>query len=324
MLFRQLEYFVALAREQHFARAAAACYVSQPALSSAIHKLEQELNVTLINRGHAFQGLTPEGERLVIWAKRILSEHDAFKAEVKAVRSGITGTLRLGATPTASTTASLPIEAFAAIHPLARIRIQTRLASDELARMLTDFELDGAIMASGPAEHGGLETVPLYEEHYVVIVPQELVADGDAAMPWVEAHRLPLALLDQRMHSRKLIDQAFAEHGIVLEPQVETDSVASLHSLVRTGRWASIVPRSWLYSRGGPSAPGIVTLPDAVVHQTMVVAISSIEPGSLIARSFAQTSAALDLDEFLAIREPYAAMDPRAPAADGTGHVSGG
>ena len=56
MLFRQLEYFVAVAREQHFARAAEACYVSQPALSASIAKLERELNVTLINRGHNYRG----------------------------------------------------------------------------------------------------------------------------------------------------------------------------------------------------------------------------------------------------------------------------
>ena len=89
MLFRQLEYFVAVARERHFARAAEACYVSQPALSASIAKLERELNVTLINRGHNYQGLTPEGERLVVWAKRILAEQEAFKAEVAAVQSGI-------------------------------------------------------------------------------------------------------------------------------------------------------------------------------------------------------------------------------------------
>ncbi|WP_346921795.1 helix-turn-helix domain-containing protein [Glutamicibacter creatinolyticus] len=61
-MLRQLEYFVALAREQHFARAAAACYVSQPALSEAIRKLEAELGVPLVRRGHSFQGLTAEGE----------------------------------------------------------------------------------------------------------------------------------------------------------------------------------------------------------------------------------------------------------------------
>jgi len=302
MLFRQLEYFVALAREQHFARAAAACYVSQPALSSAIQKLEQELNVSLINRGHAFQGLTPEGDRLVIWAKRILTEHDAFKAEVRAVQSGLTGTLRLGATPSASTTVSLPVEAFAAVHPLAKVRIHTRLAADELVRMVSEFELDAALMPSGPAKEGGLETVFLYDEYYVLIVPQELLPDRDATVPWVEAHRLPLAMLDERMHSRALVDQAFAEKGIVIEPQVETDSIASLFALVRTGRWASIVPRTWFYSRGGLSGPGITVMDEPVVTQRIAVAINPTEPGSLIARSFAQAAAVLALNELFAIR----------------------
>ena len=304
MLFRQLEYFVAIAKEQHFGRAAEASYVSQPALSSAIHKLEQELNVTLINRGHAFEGLTPEGERLVIWAKRILAEHDAFKAEVRAVQSGLTGTLRVGATPTASTTVSLPVEAFAAIHPLAKVRIQTRLSSDDLVRMLSEFELDAAVMASGPADEAGLETVPLYDEDYVLIVPRELLPDRGTSMPWVEAHRLPLAMLDQRMHSRKLIDRAFADKGIVIDPQVETDSIASLYALVRTGRWASIVPSNWLFARVGPTGPDIVTMAEPVARQRIVVAIGSSEPGSLIARSFAKTAAALSLNELFAVSPP--------------------
>jgi DNA-binding transcriptional LysR family regulator len=304
MLFRQLEYFVALAREQHFARAAAASYVSQPALSSAIQKLEQELNVTLINRGHAFQGLTPEGDRLVIWAKRILAEHDAFKAEVKAVQSGLTGTLRLGSTSAGSTTLSLPVEAFAAVHPLAKVRIHTRLSSDELVRMLLEFELDATLMASEPAAEAGLETVPVYEEQYVLIVPQELLPDHDTTMPWVDAHRLPLALLDRRMHGRKLVDQAFAERGLVIEPQVEADSIATLYALVRTGRWASIVPRTWFFTRGGLHGPGIVVMADPVVRQKIVVAINPTEPGSLIARSFEQTAASLALNELFAIGSP--------------------
>ncbi|WP_426515518.1 LysR family transcriptional regulator [Diaminobutyricibacter sp. McL0618] len=302
MLFRQLEYFVALAREQHFARAAAASYVSQPALSSAIHKLEQELNVTLIYRGHTFEGLTPEGERLVIWARRILAEHDAFKAEVQAVKSGLTGTLRLGAVPTASTTAALPIEAFAAVHPLASIRVQTRLSSDDLLRMIADFEIDAAIMAREPADSAGLESVALYEEEHVLVVPQELLPDRTTTMSWTEAHSLPLVLLDRRMYSRRLIDRAFAERGVVIAPQVETDSVASLHALVRTGRWASIVPRSWFYTRAPAPNSEIIVMPEPVARVEMVVAIRAAEPGSLIARSFARTTAALRLDELKAIR----------------------
>src|SRR5882672_5475771 len=169
MLLRQLEYFVAVARERHFARAAEACYVSQPALSAAIAKLERELNVTLINRGHNYEGLTPEGERLVVWAKRILAEQDAFKAEVAAVQSGITGTLRLGTAPTASTTHALPVAAFCMAHTLAKVHVTSRWSTTELSRQLLDYELDAAIAHFAPEDRAGLHVVPLYEEKFVVL-----------------------------------------------------------------------------------------------------------------------------------------------------------
>ena len=150
MLFRQLEYFVAVARARHFARAAKACYVWQPALSASIAKLERELNVTLINRGHNYEGLTVEGDRLVFWANRILAEQDAFKAEMAAVQSGITGTLRLGTEPTASTTQALPVAAFCAAHPLAKVQVDSPLSTTKLCRQLLDFELGAPSLISTP------------------------------------------------------------------------------------------------------------------------------------------------------------------------------
>ena len=107
MLLRQFEYLVSLARERHFARAAAACYVSQPSLSAAIRKLEEELDVPIVRRGRRYEGLTPEGERVLVWAQRILAERDALRHELSAMRGGLTGTLRLGAIPTAMPVVSL-------------------------------------------------------------------------------------------------------------------------------------------------------------------------------------------------------------------------
>ncbi|AMC79950.1 oxidative stress response regulatory protein OxyS [Mycobacterium tuberculosis] len=184
MLFRQLEYFVAVAQERHFARAAEKCYVSQPALSSAIAKLERELNVTLINRGHSFEGLTREGERLVVWAKRILAEHAAFKAEVDAVRSGITGTLRLGTVPTASTTASLVLSAFCSAHPLAKVQVCSRLAATELYRRLREFELDAVIVHPETQDSDDVDLVPLYEEQYVLLSPADMLPPGTSTLVW--------------------------------------------------------------------------------------------------------------------------------------------
>ncbi|HEX4253057.1 MAG TPA: LysR family transcriptional regulator [Pseudonocardia sp.] len=297
MLFRQLEYFVAVARERHFARAAEACYVSQPALSASIAKLERELNVTLINRGHNYQGLTPEGERLVVWAKRILAEQEAFKAEVAAVRSGITGTLRLGTEPTASTTLVLPVAAFCAEHPLAKVHVHSRLSTAELCRQLQAFELDAAIAHFAPDDRAGLQLVPLYTERYMLLASDQLVPPTEA-MTWADAAQLPLALLTSDMRIREVIDRAFADSGVVVSPHMETDSVASLYALVGVGRCAAIMPHTWL--RAMPAADGIraVRLVDPDATAQVSVAIHSATPGSPTARAFVNAATGLSLDEF--------------------------
>ena len=298
MLFRQLEYFVAVAQERHFARAAEKCYVSQPALSAAIAKLERELNVTLINRGHSFEGLTPEGERLVVWAKRILAEHDAFKAEVHAVRSGITGTLRLGTVPTASTTASLVLSAFCSDHPLAKVQILSRLAASELYRRLREFDLDAAIVHTAPDDGHDLNLVPLYEEHYVLLSSADMLPSGASTMTWPEAAQLPLALLTPDMRDRQIIDKAFGRHDITVTPQVETDSVASLFAQVAAGNWACIVPHTWLWTSSLGAGIRAVEMVDPALKAEIVLATNSAEPGSPIARALTACARQLALNEF--------------------------
>ena len=305
MLFRQLEYFVAVARERHFARAAEACYVSQPALSAAIARLERELSVTLINRGHNFEGLTPEGERLVVWAKRIIAEHDAFKAEAVAMKSGIAGTLRLGTGPTVSTTAGLPVAAFCSLHPLAKVKVCSRLSTTELRRQLRDFELDAAIAHFGPADTEGLEITPLYEERYVLLVAGEQLVPDARTITWARAAQLPLALLTPDMRFRQFIDGAFRSCGITADPQVETDSVASLYTHVATGVWASIVPHTWL--RAFPAWLGAVApterptraipLVEPDNKAQISVAIRAGKPASVAARSFITVAQDLLLDQ---------------------------
>jgi DNA-binding transcriptional LysR family regulator len=298
VLFRQLEYFVAVAQERHFARAAEKCYVSQPALSAAIAKLERELNVTLINRGHSFEGLTPEGERLVVWAKRILAEHDAFKAEVHAVRSGITGTLRLGTVPTASTTASLVLSAFCSAHPLVKVQIRSRLAATELYRRLREFELDAAIVHHAPEDAHDVDLVPLYDEHYVLLSPADMLAPGASTMAWADAAQLPLALLTADMRDRQIIDEAFAGHDITVSPQVETDSVASLFAQVSTGNWACIVPHTWLWTMPMAGEIRAVHMVDPVLKAEIGLATNASGPGSPVARALKESAQQLTLKEF--------------------------
>ena len=297
MLLRQLEYFVAVARERHFARAAESCYVSQPALSTSIAKLERELSVTLINRGQNFEGLTPEGERLVVWAKRVLAEHDSLKAEAAAMRSGISATLRLGTGPTVSTTAALPVAAFSALHPLARVKVCSRLSSTELLRQLRDFELDAAIAHFGPDDQSGLEVVPLYEEQYVLLVSGEQLVPAARSITWAEAAQLPLALLTPDMRFRQFIDKAFASSGALPAPQVETDSVASLYAHVATGAWASVVPHTWLRAMPVTGAARAIRLVEPDTRAQISMAIHAGTPGSVAARAFLNVAVGTPLND---------------------------
>ena len=297
MLLRQLEYFVAVARERHFARAAESCYVSQPALSTSIAKLERELSVTLINRGQNFEGLTPEGERLVVWAKRVLAEHDALKAEAAAMRSGISATLRLGTGPTVSTTAGFPVAAFCALHPLARVKVCSRLSSTELLRQLRNFELDVAIAHFGPDDQSGLEVVPLYEEEYVLLVAGEHLVPATRTITWAEAAQLPLALLTPDMRFRQFIDKAFASSGAVAAPQVETDSVASLYAHVATGAWASVVPHTWLRAMPVTGAARAIRLVEPDTRAQISMAIHAGMPGSVAARAFLNVAVGTPLND---------------------------
>jgi DNA-binding transcriptional LysR family regulator len=298
MLFRQLEYFVAVARERHFARAAEACYASQPALSASIAKLERELGVTLINRGHNFEGLTAEGERLVVWARRILAERDGLKAEVAAVQSGISGTLRLGVEPTASTTVALPVAAFCAAHPLAKVQVQSRSSAAELHRRLRDFELDAAIAHFAADDCTGLQLVPLYEERYVVMASDGRLLPPNMVMKWADAAQLPLALLTPEMRIRQVIDKAFTESGADLSPQVETDSVASLYALVGAGECATIVPHTWLEAMPVHSTTRIARLIEPDTRAQVAVAINASKPGSRLARAFVTAAQSLALNDF--------------------------
>ncbi|GCA98995.1 MULTISPECIES: LysR family transcriptional regulator [Mycolicibacterium] len=290
MLFRQLEYFVALAREKHFARAAAACYVSQPALSEAIRKLENELKVPLVRRGQSFEGLTPEGERLVLWARRILADHDALIHEVTALQTGLTGELRLGVIPAASGTVALLTDPFCLEHPLVRVQLESSLRSAGIVERIRRFELDAGVIYPDGVDTAGLTVTPLYEERQVLIAGAELLASQPNPLTWSDALELPLCLLNTGMRGRQLLDDVLAAHGLTATPRLEADSVVSLLAHVSGGRWASIVPQTWLDTLRPPDGVRVVPLDEPQVTATVALVTSAAEPGSVLARALVATA----------------------------------
>ena len=123
----RLEFILALAREQHFGRAAQACGVSQQTLSAGVKQLEERLGVLLVQRGSRFQGFTPEGERVLDWARRIVGDARAMRQEVAALRRGLSGTLRMAAVPTATPMVAALTTPFRARHPAVRFSVQSSM-----------------------------------------------------------------------------------------------------------------------------------------------------------------------------------------------------
>ncbi|MFD3493814.1 LysR substrate-binding domain-containing protein [Streptomyces sp. NPDC058690] len=303
MLLRQLEYLVALARERHFVRAAAACYVSQPSLSAAIRRLEHELGVPIVRRGRRYEGLTPEGEVVLAWAHRILAERDGLRQELSALRGGLTGTLRLGVVPTALPTASLLTNPFCERHPQARVSIES-LSSAEIRHGLAEFELDAAMTyLDDDTRGGGLRRLPLYEERYVLLTPVDGPLATAATARWAQAAALPLCLLGPRMRNRRIIDECFAADGATAAPAIESDTVAGLYAHLPGGRWSSVISHAWLHMFGVPDGMRVVPLEGPAHGPRVGLVTGPDDPPSVLAAALLAVARAADvrqaLDELL-------------------------
>ena len=282
MLFTQLEYFVAVARAEHFGRAAASLYVSQSALSEGIRKLETELGVPLIRRGRTFQGLTPEGELVLKWAQRILSGYRALGDELTDARDRLASHLRFGAIPSGVAHAAALVTAFREAHPLSRASLSSGLTSEQIVAGLRDYELDAGLIHPSAADGPDLLTIPVYEDRAVAVVGAGLPIE-QTAITGRRLAELPLCLLDRRMRGRQLLDLASAEHGIVLEPRFEADSVEGLLMLVRTGPWAAVVPESAVRLRGDDPTLRVLPITAPEILMPIMLARLADEPMSPLA-----------------------------------------
>ena len=238
----KLEMFIALAQDRHFGRAAEACGVTQPTLSSAIRQLEDQLGVQLVFRGSRFQGLTPEGQRVLDWGRRIVGDMRALKDEMRTVRAGLSGNLRLGVIPTALPMVAGLTGPFTARHPNVRVSILSR-TSAEILTGIESLDLDAGITYLDNEPLGRVAQVPLYAEFYrLLCAPGSALADRDQ-VTWAEVAEQPLCLLTGDMQNRRIVNQHLAEAGANIVPQIESNSSIALISHVMTGRWCSIVPR---------------------------------------------------------------------------------
>ncbi len=294
MLLRQLEYLSALAREGHFGRAAESCHVSQPALSAAIRKLEAELDVQIVQRGQRFEGFTPEGKQVLLWAHRILAEQDAMRHELASMRGGLSGVLRIGAIPTALTVTSLLTAPLAEQHPQVRMSIES-LSSREIVHRLAEFDLDVGMTYIDGEPLGTVRVVPLYRERYMLLTPANGRFAEHETVGWEELAEAPLAMLSSVMQNRRIIDRNFAEAGVTVTPAIEADTVAAIYAHVATLRWSSVIAHAWLHVFGVPEGLRVVPLKRPRRAYQVGLVLADRDPEPMLARALLDATHRVDI-----------------------------
>jgi LysR family hydrogen peroxide-inducible transcriptional activator len=248
MTLTELRYIVAVARERHFGRAAEACFVSQPTLSVAIKKLEEELDLKIFERGGSEVSVTPLGEEIVRQAQSVLDQAGAIKEIAKRGKDPLAGALRLGIIYTIGPYL-LPelVKHTIELYPQMPLMLQENFTV-KLLEMLRTGELDCAIMAE-PFPDAGLATAQLYDEPFVVALPASHPLADRATISAEELKRETMLLLGTghcfRDHVLEVCPEfaRFSSDAEGIRRSFEGSSLETIKHMVASGMGVTVVPQ---------------------------------------------------------------------------------
>lgn len=285
----QLRYFVAVCEEGSFTRAAHRCSVVQSALSTQVAKLETEYRTQLLERSNRGVRLTPEGQQLLVRARRILAEVEEAQAEMLARRGTLTGTLRVGVINVVGQSAPMVDEALAAFHrahPAVVLRIQDP-GSTSMVDAVRSGELDLAF-AGLYAEDvpDDLEHRLLTDHELMAIVHPEDPLAGRAGVSLADlAASGPSVDLRAATGLRQYVDRAFARSGVPRQVAFEVATTDELIRYVALGMGFAFVPTSTLAPGQPRHRVAALTVTDATLHHPVALVHRRPAPTSPAARA---------------------------------------
>lgn len=253
MTLTELRYVVAVARERHFGRAAESCFVSQPTLSVAIKKLEEELGVTLFERGGSEIGVTTVGMQIVEQAKRVLEQSSAIKEIAKSGKDPLNEPLRLGVIYTIGPYL-LPqlVRHLIADAPQMSLILHEHYTS-RLIEQLKHSEIDAAILAL-PLPDAGLMVQPLYDEEFIVAVPRDHAWKTRASVTTADLKDETMLLLGAGHCFRDQVLEVCPEleplpvaswsHESGIRRTFEGSSLETIRHMVASGIGVTVLPRT--------------------------------------------------------------------------------
>jgi LysR family transcriptional regulator, hydrogen peroxide-inducible genes activator len=256
MTLTELRYIVAVARERHFGRAAETCFVSQPTLSVAVKKLEDELGLTLFERGPGEVSVTPAGRRIIEQAQRVLEEASRIRELAAAGKDPLAGPLRLGAIYTIGPYL-LPklIPILRRTAPAMQLLIQENF-THRLAEELRSGEVD-VILVAMPFEAPGVMTRPVYDEPFMVAVPKGHPWENRKRVTSEELTNESLLLLGEghcfRDQVLEICHTVRARERSPLARTVEGGSLETIRQMVAGGVGVTVLPATSTATSGGSS-----------------------------------------------------------------------
>jgi DNA-binding transcriptional LysR family regulator len=240
------------------------------------------MGVLLVNRGSRFRGFTPEGQRVLEWARRIVGDARSMREEINSLRHGLTGRLRIAAIPTTLAMVAAITTPYRERHPNVQFTIYSR-NSIEILNLLENLEIDAGITYVENEPVGRVNIVPLYREHYRLLTAADAPLGNRDTVTWKEVAQVPLCLLTPDMQNRRIIDRLLKSAGGESRPTLESDSMILLYSHVRTGRWASVMPAKIAEALGLTEAIRAIPIVEPEAVQTIGLVVPAREPMTPIA-----------------------------------------
>ena len=248
MTLTELKYIVAVAREKHFGKAAEACFVSQPTLSVAIKKLEEELQLKLFERSANEVTVTPLGQEIIQQAQSVLEQAALIKEIAKRGKDPLAGALRLGVIYTIGPYL-LPslVRQMIAQAPQMPLMLQENFTV-KLLEMLRTGETDCAILAE-PFPDTGLAIAPLYDEPFMAAVPMAHPLAQQSSVTAEQLKNETMLLLGTghcfRDHVLEVCPEfaRFSSHAEGIRKSFEGSSLETIRHMVAAGRGVTLVPR---------------------------------------------------------------------------------
>ena len=277
MIARKIDYLIALAKEAHFARAAAVCGVSQPTLSAGIQQLELEMGVQIVKRGRRFQGFTPEGEMILATAQRLAEETARLQRDLRNRGGPLSRTLRMTVLNSAVPLLQNFLFEFEERYPEASLAIIGQNAFG-IQQGLEESSSDIVITYLDHKTSRYRRSHTLYVEEYERLIKRGTKFSGAKSVSWEDARRLPLCLMVPEM--RVLGSD---EAGILSDiqnnvPHVSTNLIGQLMRHVRTGKWASVLPKPVEIMIAGDPEFEAIALPAVREPVSVGIAIPDHQP----------------------------------------------